>query len=309
MIWAERDSPQPRDFDATGPPPTGLKDVASALATVNDVMQSSMQASGVREAQIAIGKGGNILLLRGYTWSEPGRHVIQPSDKFQLASLTKMFTSAAIQSLIDSGKLSLSSRPWLDFRSTYPWNAMRTSRNVRYLLIQIGHLLDMQGGWDRTVSGDLEFGMIDMSNKLGLTGPLTMAQFIAFLMPNVSLDFNPGSRSVYSNVGYMALTQVVETVTGMAYIDYLKSAVLGPLGLQDLVDVVGTDASLHVNDPVTQQTFYTGPNVETPGDPDNLVALVFGGDGAYKETAIGVGNLACSASTLVKFMNSHGKQT
>jgi CubicO group peptidase (beta-lactamase class C family) len=307
VIWAEQDAPSPREFHATGPPATGFKDNPSSLSTVDGIVKSFMQASGVHEAQVAIGKNGNVLLQRAYTWSEPGRHIIQPEDKFQLASLTKIFTSAAIQSLIDAGSLSLTTRPWVNFASKAPWSTRPLVFDHRYLSITVEHLLNMQGGWDRDATQDWEFHMIDISNTLSLTGPPTLAQFVGFLLPHVFLNFAPGSEKVYSNVGYMALTQVVETVTGMPYLDYLKSAVLAPMGLQDLVDLIRTDASLHTNDSVTQQTFLVGQNVEAPQDATNIVAFVFGGDGAYKETAVGVGNLACSASTVVKFINSYGK--
>lgn len=43
-----------------------------------------------------------------------------------------------------------------------------------------------------------------------------------------------------------------------------------------------------------------------PTDPNLLTANVYGGDGIYKETAIGPSSLATSASTLVTFMNLHG---
>jgi CubicO group peptidase (beta-lactamase class C family) len=270
-----------------------------------------MQATGVHEAQVAIGKKGNILLEHAYTWSEPGRHIIQPSDKFQLASLTKMFTSAAIQSLIDAGTLALTTKPWSEFTNRYPWTYPPWPPDFLYFEITIAHLLDMEGGWNRNLNWtrDWEFHMIDISNFLNISGPPTLAQFVEFIFAYVPLDFDPGTQRVYSNIGYMVLTQVVETVTGMAYLDYLKSAVLAPLGLRNLVDLVRTGASFHVNDPVTQQSSGVGPNVQTPQDPTNWVAHVFGGDGAYKETAVGAGNLACSAATVVKFMNSHGKWT
>jgi CubicO group peptidase (beta-lactamase class C family) len=306
VIWAEQDSPKTREFHATGPTPTGFKSNPAALSTVDGIMGSFMKASGAHEAQLAIGKGGNVVLERAYTWSEPGRHIIQPSDKFQLASLTKIFTTAAIQSLIDAGRLSLSTRPWFQFRTQEPWTAPPSFVDPRYFDITVDHLLKMQGGWDRDATRDWELNMIYISNTLSLNRPPTLKEFVGFLIPNVPLDFDPGTRTVYSNVGYMALTQVVETVTGMAYLDYLKSAVLAPAGIRRLVELIRTDASFHINDQVTQQSWYVGSNVQTPQDPTNLVANVFGGDGAYKETAIGAGNLACSAATIVKFINSHG---
>ena len=56
-------------------------------------------------AQVAILKGGVVKASRGYTWAEPAYRDTQPSDRFLLASCSKMFLEGAIQSLYNSGKL------------------------------------------------------------------------------------------------------------------------------------------------------------------------------------------------------------
>ena len=303
-IWAGQDSPRPREFRATGPPGTGFKNNPASLATVDSLLKSFMQDTGVREAQIAIGKNGSILLERAYTWSEPGRHIIQPSDKFQLASLSKMFCAATIQLLIDTGRLSLTTKPFNgDLGLGDPW--VGPNADNRYRDITIDHLLSHQAGWNRDISTDWEFRMIQVSRFWELARPPSLSEFVTYLRLQVRLDFNPGEDPVYSNLGYVVLSQVVETVTGMAYFDYLKSAVLGSMGLGSLVEVFRTDASFHTNDAVTPQSSNYGPDVQTPQDENNLIASVFGGDGAFRETALGASFLRCSATTLVKFINKH----
>ena len=41
----------------------------------------------------------------------------------------------------------------------------------------------------------------------------------------------PGARRIYSNAGYMAVAEALESASGMAYADYLAEGVLGPLGM------------------------------------------------------------------------------
>ena len=48
------------------------------------------------------------------------------------------------------------------------------------------------------------------------------------------LDFNPGSKHVYSNFGYCLLGRVIEKVTGKAYDEYVKEQVLAPLGIRSM---------------------------------------------------------------------------
>lgn len=97
-IFAKQDIPAARQWTVTGAP-------LAALAPVDHAVQIFMQTSGVRAAQVAIAKNGAMRASRGYTWAEPGYRVTQPADRFLLASCSKMFCAAAIQSLYNTGKL------------------------------------------------------------------------------------------------------------------------------------------------------------------------------------------------------------
>jgi CubicO group peptidase (beta-lactamase class C family) len=97
-VFAKQDIPDARQWTVTGAP-------LAALAPVDQAVQVAMQANGVRAAQVAIAKNGTMKASRGYTWAEPAYRVTQPTDRFLLASLSKMFCAAAIQSLYESGKL------------------------------------------------------------------------------------------------------------------------------------------------------------------------------------------------------------
>ena len=97
-IFAKHDIPDARQWTVTGAS-------LAALAPVDQAVQIFMQANGVRAAQVAIAKNGARKASRGYTWAEPAYRVTQPTDRFLLASCSKMFCAAAIQSLYKSGNL------------------------------------------------------------------------------------------------------------------------------------------------------------------------------------------------------------
>ena len=97
-VFAKNDIPDARQWAVTGASLT-------ALAPVDQAVQFFMQANGVRAAQVAIAKNGASKASRGYTWAEPAYRVTQPADRFLLASCSKMFCAAAIQSLYESGSL------------------------------------------------------------------------------------------------------------------------------------------------------------------------------------------------------------
>jgi CubicO group peptidase (beta-lactamase class C family) len=310
-IWAEHAVPLARTWTAVGST-SGFIDNAAAEMQVDDLFRTFMMRHGVRYAQVSIGKGGSILMERAYSWTEAGRYQAQPSDKMLLASLSKMFCAAAIQALVDEGKVALNTRPWVDFRHRYPWsylgrpigNDWPTDR--RFFQVRIQHLLDHQSGLATNNVNDPLHQMSQIALDLGKSTPPNISEFVEWITQKARLDFTPGAGSQYSNIGYIVLSEIIEYVTKMDYFDYLDSAVLGPMGLSGRVKLYPTSLDAHVNDDITQDTQFTGHDVMQPTDPTLLTANVYGGDGIYKETAIGPSSLATSASTLVTFMNLHG---
>jgi len=50
----------------------------------------------------------------------------------------------------------------------------------------------------------------------------------------VPLDFDPGSKQVYSNFGFNVLGRVIEHVSGLPYAEYVRDHVLIPAGVTDM---------------------------------------------------------------------------
>jgi CubicO group peptidase (beta-lactamase class C family) len=46
------------------------------------------------------------------------------------------------------------------------------------------------------------------------------------------LDFDPGAKSVYSNLGYQVLGRIVEAISGQTYEQYVRQNVLEPLNIR-----------------------------------------------------------------------------
>jgi CubicO group peptidase (beta-lactamase class C family) len=140
-IWAQQDQPTPRSWRATGTA-TGFKNIPSAINAVDTVVQTFMRSAGVRQAQVSVGKGGNILLERAYSWSESTRHTTQPNDIFLLASISKMFCCAAIQSLYNRRFLSSTDKVYAKLGYT----GTPTDQRVNDITVQ--DLVDHKGGDD-----------------------------------------------------------------------------------------------------------------------------------------------------------------
>jgi hypothetical protein len=295
-IFAEYDVPTPRSWRAVGTV-TGFQNNGATESSADAIMSGWMKQNGVRQAQLSVSKGGKILLEKAYSWSEATRHTIQPTDVFLLASNSKMFVAAAIQTLINKGSISLSTK-------VYPYLGYTSTTDPRLQQITVDHLLTHFGGLDIAISKfDVTYSanVVAKAQNTGST-PATIKDTVNY-MSKYTLDYNPGAYYAYSNYGYLLLSYLVERVTGQTYYDYLKAAVLTPGGYD--VRKWGTSSSLHVNDPITQESVYTGISALTPQSTLE-VAAIFGGDGMAKEVCFGPAALACSASTLAKFIATHG---
>jgi N-acyl-D-amino-acid deacylase len=81
------------------------------------------------------------------------------------------------------------------------------------------------------------------------------------------LDFDPGGKFAYSNLGYIILGRVIERVSGMRYEEYVRARVLGPVranrtqqGKSRMLDALADEVKYYtpnfgVNAPVVPSVF------------------------------------------------------
>ncbi|KAI8214314.1 putative fimbrial assembly protein FimD, serogroup H1 [Colletotrichum sp. SAR 10_77] len=288
VIFAETDVPEARKWTVTG------KEGDPAMtAKLDTIMETWMKKNGVRQAQVAGAEEGHIVFERGYTWAESNRAPVQPDDVFLLASLSKMFVHAAIDNLIQAGKLKLSTR-------VYDLLGYKQAKDPRALTTTIDHLLTHKTGFDRSKSGDPGFEFRKASQYFyNNARPATLRDMIEYQLTK-TLDSKPGSKFAYANYGSMLLGYVVSNMTQQPYFDFLKENILEGLDVR----VFETAASKHAVDRIIQDTRFTGPDGSQPDSTAN-VSMVFGGDGAIKEECDAAFSLAASASTIAKFISKH----
>ena len=63
------------------------------------------------------------------------------------------------------------------------------------------------------------------------------------LLETTTLDFTPGGRFAYSNVGYCILGRIIEKVSGKAYGNFVQDAIARPLGIKSF-ELGARDGSL-----------------------------------------------------------------
>jgi CubicO group peptidase (beta-lactamase class C family) len=292
-IFAKRDIPLAREWTVTG---TSVP----TLAGFNHLMQTFMLANAVRAAQLTISKNGTTKLARAYTWAEAGYHITQPSDRFLLASCSKMFLEAAVQSLYDATPPKLTPTT-----TVYPLLGFSNPVDSRSDTITIQQLLDHMGGYDNTATGsgfDPTYSMRQIALDQNLGHAVDKVDVTRYMYDR-PLDFTPGMNNKYSNFGYLLASLVVEHITGMTFFDYVKTKLLQPLNITE-VELWPTEVSPRPPHEVIQEDEGLGLSAIHVDSPLRVPAI-YGGDGEIKEVGAACAGLAASATALTQFIHVH----
>lgn len=161
-------------------------------------------------------KDNEILFNKAYGYADRENKIKnQPSFKFNLASVNKLFTKIAITKLIMEGKLELSSMA----KSYVPeLNKKGTEK------ITIKHLLTNSSGLGDYLSDELY-----ISNKKKFQ---KMSDYLPLILDK-ELSSEPGSKKQYSNVGFELLGIIIERISKMDYYKYVQTNIFNVCGMQN----------------------------------------------------------------------------
>jgi len=201
-----------QDSTAAAPPLSDAR-IADAVGAYAGKLADADAFSGV----ILLAREGRPFLLRAYgqankDYAVPNR----PDTRFNLGSVTKIFTAVAVLQLAERGQLSLDD-PLARFLPDVP-DPESAKR------ITIRHLLTHTAGLGDHVSA--------MSHDPFRARYRTVDRMVE-LVRGVPPLFEPGTRWRYSNSGFLLLGKVVEKACGQDYYDYVRQHVFGPAGMID----------------------------------------------------------------------------
>lgn len=155
---------------------------------------------------ILVSRQGKVLLHKSYGWADKQQGIPNTNDTaFDIASLTKQFTAAAILKLEVQGKLKTS-----DPISRHLPNVPADKAGIA-----IHHLLTHTSGFDPDFTEGKN---------------ITREQFIAGMM-KMPLVAETGKEYIYANSGYCLLAAIVEIVSGQPYNKFVVEQLYKPAGM------------------------------------------------------------------------------
>lgn len=156
---------------------------------------------------VLVARRDEILLHKGYGLADRGRKTPCTSRTvFDIGSITKQFTAAAILKLESAGKLRVE-----DSLARHLDGVPQDKAGIT-----LHHLLTHTSGLDLYYGKDDDYAPRDLAVRLFLRMPLITT---------------PGAKYRYSNPGYSLLAAVVEKLSGRSYEAYLREVFFLPAGM------------------------------------------------------------------------------
>lgn len=196
-----------------------LAPVGAAAAVAGTPLDASLEVASGRFAGV-LGEAEPGAAPRFFTHHLPGQAPADGGESaYPVASVTKVFTSAAILVLHDQGRVSLDAPV-----STY-WPALAGKPSAQVTLRQ---LLAHQSGVPSVMQNGQ--GLDATLDPATWPLPTTLDEQLAPVL-EMPLRFAPGARYAYSNSGYLMLAKVIEQVAGEPWEAAVARLVLAPAGV------------------------------------------------------------------------------
>ncbi|WP_224487753.1 serine hydrolase domain-containing protein [Robertkochia flava] len=182
--------------------------------TADSLFQTAIDSSLLAGGEVLVYKAGDTLLRKTYGKASIELGVPMPENAmYEIASVTKQFTAAAILKLVEEGKLSLYDpmTDYIDF-------------DTQGYDVRIHHLLNHTSGiFQQKLLPD--FWNI-VQRPFSKDSILTMTEAAGMMFP-------PGEAQFYNDSAYFILGMIIEKLSGQSYEDYLDDTFFSPLGMHN----------------------------------------------------------------------------
>ena len=165
---------------------------------------------------VLIARGARPVYQSAWGLADRERRVANRIDtRLRNGSMNKMFTAVAVLTLVQAGKVRLEA-PLGTYLTSYPNRSVATRVTVHQLLTHTSGLGDVFG-----------------PELSAMRDQLRQHDDYVRRFAQQPLLFEPGTRWMYSNYGFVLLGAVIEAVSGQSYYDYVREHVYRPAGMID----------------------------------------------------------------------------
>lgn len=190
------------------------KSRAELVGRIDSIMEAPIKAGRVVGASIAVIRARDTIAVRQYGKANIELNVATPPNAiYEIGSITKQFTGAAVMQLVEQGKLSLDD----DISKLLP------SFDATGHHITLRRLLDHSSGIR---------GYTEMPEARSLFPFDLPRDTLLRLIEKAPYTFEPGEEQIYNNSAFFLVGLIIERVTGMSYGDYVQKNLFTPAGMR-----------------------------------------------------------------------------
>lgn len=178
------------------------------IAAIDTIVHTAIEKRIFPGAIVLVAQHGTIQHYSAYgttMYTDPGSQAVTPTTRYDIASLTKVFTATAALQLLDAGHIALDAPA-----ATY-------LPGLRASGVTIRHLLTHTSGLALQLSTLRDSGAAALRAAVYATEPAR----------------TPGTHIAYTNINSLLLGDIVAQVYGQPLDQALRALLLEPLGLHD----------------------------------------------------------------------------
>lgn len=185
------------------------------MNNINRFLKDQVDHHQTPSIQYAFFDTGKVIYELHYGFKNlKSKEPVEASTHFHLFSITKTFTALAVLQLAEAGKIVLN-KPASAYLPGFPYPNT----------ITVEQLLSHTAG----IPNPLPLKWIHLAEEH--PGFKRDPFFAEVFKAHPKLDFEPGTKFKYSNLGYVLLGQLVEAVSGQPFEDYVKEHIVDQGGI------------------------------------------------------------------------------
>lgn len=205
----------------------------SVKSQVEPAIQGLMKQYGIPGAGLAIAYQGKMVYQGGFGMSDVANNEkVTAETRFRIASVSKAITAVTVLRLFEKSLPAVLDDKVFGPQGLLPDAAFpeyAKPKDPRVLDITLRDLLQHTSGWG--IDGyDPQFDLVSVAREMGVPPPAPPRTIIAYMLRHRELGAAPGSKVMYSNLGYNILGRIIEHKTGKPYAQAVQETVLRRAG-------------------------------------------------------------------------------
>ncbi|WP_319563066.1 serine hydrolase domain-containing protein [Marispirochaeta sp.] len=205
-------------FSCTVAPAQRAAEGCGTREAVEHLIQERIDQTGITGLTAAVVHNGEPVVVRGFGARDGEGNPVTEDTLFQIGSVTKIITALAVMNLVEEGVIDLEA----DVRDYMPEFRPQSLGNTK-TAVTVRDLLTHHSGLPSAYLKDFILDRPSADAFMNTSRRLSREYLV----------WDPGTVFAYNNVGFSLLGELVATVSGTSYGQYITETIFEPFGMEN----------------------------------------------------------------------------